>query len=283
MRKSLVISALLAGALTVTSICAFGQTGSYLNLGTIGDSQVYVGSGSNAQRVGSGVLMYVHQLNEGFSSSAQVLASCEGSWLSSMVRFVVVEALSTTSLEQKVRAKADEIPIIAIEFSDWQQSDLPFAAALKSNIKAICKGAAPEPRNVAITIASFQETAKTPSGSISLLTGSVLRKGSTMEVWLRTTHTKYETVVIGGKPWVIDGVTQTRRVATGPYEMRKVSFNCVERQVAISQYLAYDKDGSISDQASIPKEKVQFFDVVPNSNGESQLEAVCRIYGGKGS
>ncbi|WP_138515827.1 hypothetical protein [Rhodoferax bucti] len=266
----------------VLSVSAFAQQGSFVNLGTFGDTTTYLATGANASRVGGGVLTYVHQLSGGFSTSVQVLAMCDGSQLSDTVRVAYVkEGNSIAELEQRAKAQASTYPLYRTALSDWKQSEFDFAPALKFHIKNLCKSASLEPKNVAVPIGNYEEKQGEPGGVVAFLTGTAVRRDQSVEIWLRTNYYTQETLLVNGEPVLSNGVARKHRVETGAYELRRTAFNCVTRQLGSHQVIEYDKAGSVIDQTSIPREKVKLLDVVPETVGEAQLDTICTIYGGK--
>jgi hypothetical protein len=183
--------------------------------------------------------------------------------------------------ESKARATSSGAPLEPAQFVDWQDSKLFYGPALRAQVQALCKGAAPEPKNVLIPLAAYSENGKNPGGSIAVLTGTVVRKGGELDAWTRTTHFKLEPVMSGDKPWVYEGVEQKKKMPSGTWEMSRTAFDCANNKMATYQSIDYSKDGISVNQWSVPRANLQLSDVVPNSVGESQLEAICRIYGRK--
>ena len=260
---------------------SWAQQGGFIDIGKFGETKVYVGTGSNANRVGNAVLFYVHAKSNDSVISEQMLASCDTTWVNEHIRsnFLIKEVISPSEAEAAARRDSRQYPLYEVEFSEWQQSSLVYASALKAQIRTLCKGAAAEPKNVSIPVASYVEFAKAPGGSISILTGTTVRKGSVIDAWMRTTYFQRKPVMINGKPFEVEGVVRTLREATGAYELRRTAFDCLNRQMAAYQILEYTEDGVPPKQWSYPREKVQLDIVAPNSVGEVQLEAICRIYG----
>lgn len=284
MRKSLVVSALLAGVITLTvaSSVAQAQTGSFVNLGTSGSFKTYAGSGSNASRVGNGVLLFIHQISDDYSSSAQILAACNGSWLSSPARFAYVEALNVSAAERAAREQVPRYPLDPIDLKDWsQQNEVQVGAALRPHIKEICRTAAGEPKNLAIPVSSFAEKTDDLGGSIAFLSGTIVRKGAVIEAWTRTSYFNREPILVQGKPFMVGGVAQHTKKATGAYDMRRIAVHCTDRQMATYQTIDYDVNGNSSNEITVPKDRVEFLAVAPGTVGEAQLDALCRIYGSK--
>lgn len=282
MRKSLAISALLAGALTAASSVTSAQTGSFINLGTIGSFKTYAGSGSNANRIGNGVLLFVHQISGEFSTSAQVVAACNGSWLSTPFRFAYVEAPNVSAAETAAREQVPRYPIEPIDLADWsQQTEIQFGAALKRHVKEICRTAAAEPRNWAIPVSIFAEKTEDSGGSISFLSGTIVRKGAVIEAWTRTSYFTREPIMVQGKPFLIGEVAQHTKKATGAYDMKRISVHCTDRQMTTYQTIEYDIKGITLNEISVPRDRAEFSAVAPGTVGEAQLDALCRIYGGK--
>ena len=262
---------------------SWAQSGGFIDIGKFGETKVHVGTGSNANRVGNAVLFYVHEKSDDILfTSTQMLVSCDTTWIAEAVRlnyFFNIEVSSLSQVEAGARRDSQQYPLYEVEFSEWQQSSLVYASALKAQIRTLCKGAGAEPKNVSIPVASYVESAKAPGGSISILTGTTVRKGSVIDVWMRTTYFQRKPVMINGKPLEVAGVVKTVREATGTYELRRTVFDCLNRQSATYQILEYAEDGVPPKQWSYPREKIQLEIVAPNSVGEVQLEAICRIYG----
>lgn len=266
----------------IFSSVSWAQQAGFINLGKFDEYQTYVGSGKNASRVGNAVLFYVHQKGKEFVFSSQIMASCDVSWISDSIRtnFLFEEVNSPADMEAQARRDSVSLPLSDTELTNWQQSSLSYASALKKHIKTLCLGATAEPKNVAIPVTSYNESGKEPGGSIAILTGTVVRKGTVIDAWIRTTHFRRNPINIGGKPYEVNGVAQTTKEATGTHVMRRTAFDCLNRLMAVYQVVEYKEDGAVSKQWSNPRDKVEFDIVVPNSVGEGQLEAICRIYGG---
>lgn len=274
----------LVSLLLLSSDAAWAEMGAFISLGTFDKSSVFVGSGRNANRVGNAVLTYVHQVSSVLGVSGQMLVACDGTWHSDSIRFSMATDEPPTPQAYEGKARAEEAlaaPLDQTQFIDWNQSKLFYGPALRAQVQPLCRGAVPEPKNMLIPISIYDEDEKTAGGTTAVLTGTLVRKGSELDVWTRTTFFKLETTMLGGKPWVLDGVEQKHKVPVGTYEMRRTAYDCANNKMATYQSIDYSKQGAVTKQQGIPRANLQLSDVVPNSVGESQLDAICKIYGRK--
>lgn len=115
--------------------------------------------------------------------------------------------------------------------------------------------------------------------AVSLLTGTLGRKGAEIEVWVRSSKYNFEPIVINGKPFTIQSVVQTKNVATGAYRLDKTVFNCSGRRIGVFESVTYVQPGASPTTERFSRERLQLSDVVPDSIGELQLDVVCKIYG----
>lgn len=277
MRKIIVMLVLLLSNL------AWAQQGEFIDLGKIGGFKVYVASGGNANRVGNSVLTYVHHISATAGSSIQYLMACDARWLSESIRsnFVASNSVSPQGLETMAKGKSGSgIPLEFAHLYEWEQRPTDFAVALKPFMRALCGGAAPEPKDVVIPIGEYVEVGEKPSESFALLTGTAVRNGNMVDAWIRVAKFKLEPTVLNGMPWMYNGVAQTHKVATGAYEMLKTVYDCSNRLLSVYQKSEYDKDGRVTNRVNVPREPIEFWPLVPNSVGEQQVDAICKIYGG---
>ena len=226
---------ILAIILPFFGLVATAQQATFIDLGVVEGYRVAVGSGTNAQRIGNAVLTYVHRhgIDNSFALSSPVLFGCDGSWIDTL-EATGHEKLewSPKAYEAKARAASFNSVQSPIEINDWNLSSLFFAKKLRSHVNTICKSAAAEPRNVQIPLSVYPEDGNTPGGVGALLSGSLSRKGSVIDLWMRHSFFKLNVQMVDGSPWVVNGVEQKFREPTGAYEMRRSAFDCFNRRMA---------------------------------------------------
>lgn len=236
---------------------------------------------NNGVRVGKSVLArflsgYVNRM--GFVQ--QVLIACDGSWVSTVFNVAVLSDDSLSDDWERQAGKSDEaIPLDPLSFSLIGESPLVWARHASRVGPELCKTAAREPRNMQVPVAITVDATKRKGQVIAVLTGTAERQGNRVDAWTRWTEYVVEDMKSSdGKPFVIDGETQTVRKAAGPYELRRFTFDCPGRQLRSYQSVTYkDQSGTVSDSFTAAREG-QLTAAVPDSVGESLLEAACRLY-----
>jgi hypothetical protein len=270
--------------LCFTPVLSNAQEGSFINFGKDSSGRtLHVGSGTNAQRIGKAVLTFVHVVAADTTMggwSYQLLMACDGSWLTGGFNFSYVpKGLSLDYYESEARANIQNMSPEKQEFRTWADTEIQSAENLKRHVTALCKGASQEPRNFPLGVSLYSPEGAFPGGLGSILTGTMSRRGKEIDVWTRTDEYTLEPIMFDGKPWLFNGVAQTRQVFTGSYSLVRTAYQCNDRRLGRYQFLTYKKGQPTPTSVSIARERLQLDDVVPGSVGEVELEAVCKLYG----
>lgn len=153
-------------ALVMFSAGTLAQQSGFISLRTNNGPQVFVGTGANAQRIGSAVQTHFHvsQIDPPLAWSGRVLFSCNGSWISSSVQTTMHDntGRSPAEFETLFRANEEKTPLDSVVLNDWQTSQLFIASALRPHVNTICKNAATEPRNYQIPVSEYNEDGGKP-------------------------------------------------------------------------------------------------------------------------
>lgn len=270
----------LTAVLLIWPIVTLAQSSGFVGLSTAGSFKIYVGAGENAYRVGKGVLVYVHKVGEKVGMSVRVLLACDGSWISDEFAFTFHESNGAPErYERDARAEVQGPPLEDTFINDWKTSQLTYATELRNKASFVCSRAKPEPRNVLFPLSLYAPSNGFAGGAAALVTGTSVRRGPEIDVWIRTSLFKAEPIITNGAPFIVEGIVQTRRVATGGYSLGRTAFNCDSRQMGVYESVNYQEASAQPTTERILRERLKLTDVVPSSVGESQLESICRIYG----
>jgi hypothetical protein len=262
---------------------AVAQGSTFVDLGVVDGYRISVTGGSLSMRIGNGVLMRYFSWKQGdaFASSERFIASCRGQWLSSAFDGDFhdgVAGWTPTTWNSQAKSRETQIHPFAVSLDSWAQSDLGFAPALRPKVDGICRSASAEPRNFFVPVSASVADKNDMVRISAIVTGTAVRKDHIVDVWLRSTEFKLDPMMLDGKPLIVGGKEQKVRTATGNYSMSRAAYDCKNRTMGTYQIVTYLKDGSNSTD-SVPREKLRFSDVTPNSVGEAELDAVCMLYG----
>lgn len=243
-----------------------------------------VTAGRNVQRVGNGVLTRTHAVNaNGSAVSLQILLACDGSWISEVLQAGVSNqpTFDPVKMEAAAISQEDHPPLDVVHIMSTAESELLTAVTLGKNARKICKGAFSEHRGVTIPVAGYVTDGKAPGGIISIVVGTAKRNGGSIDLWLRTTSfTSKDILAPDGSP-IIDerGVHLTQKTPTGASSLTHQAMDCAKRATSTIQSIEYNTAGGVIADSGVSKQPFIFHDVIPDSVGEAELVAVCRIYG----
>jgi hypothetical protein len=232
--------------------------------------------GPESYRVGKGVLFTLHQrLSEGSDDHlvSAFIAACDGSWVSNQVKVEVIDDAGDNLRAQQLRMVTRlQSPINGpTDLFEWSDPDAPLRG-LRDRVMKLCKTSRPNPRNLLIPVAS------TEAAAYSVVSSTVLRAGSLIELWTDLSKYREEPIMFNGKPYIQDGQEVLQTVFTGGKTMRRESINCANRTSAVSTAVYYESGAKDPETVDIPKNKLQFKEQVPNSIGETMVEFVCRVF-----
>lgn len=281
--KSLVNIVVLLSTLAMSSLVR-AQAGSFLDLGNKKEVRSAVIGPPDAVRVGDGVLLRIFrfQTEPDFAYSYRLLASCRSQWLSTVFDTLVHETdkgWAPRTWQKEAKERGVELLSESIGINNWAESGFDFAPALKGRIEGICKSASSEPRNVLLPVAASDSERDGVKRVIAIVTGSAVRKESVVDVWLRTSEFVTEVRRNSrGEPMMFRGQEVTHQVANGVHAVERKVFDCKNRKMGTYHRISYKPDGSNTSQ-TIERSDLSLFDVAPETIGEAQLDAVCKLYG----
>lgn len=261
--------------------CANASAQQFVALTASDGSSVAVSSGASAKRVGKGVLIQVHlrssPTNWGWTN--QVLAACDGSWLSGTIQAAIHEpsiefpnGYPGDSMEINLAPQLEAVPLFKGE-----NVDLPYWKSLRTALPALCKSAGEVDKRQLLTVA--ETTVKLGRGNAtSLLVGTAVRKGRQIDVWERVTSFVEEPVIFNGVAMSFGDKPHMKRKATERYTLLRFTFDCERNSSAVYNMAEYDDKGSSPRITSLPKERANFAETIPGSVGETVLETVCQIF-----
>lgn len=233
--------------------------------------------GPESWRLGRGVVFTLHQkLNEDLPDYlvTAYLAACDGSWVSKPVK---VELLSDASNDlrgqqgqmlARLQRPIDGPTVI----DDWSTAPGSPMGALRDPVMKLCKTARAIPRNLLLPVASTEVVA------YSAVSSTVTRKGGLIDLWTEMSTFREEPIVVNGKPFIQDGKEVLHSVFTGAKTMRRESVNCANRTSAVSTAVIYPGGAREPETITIPKNKVEFSEPVPNSIGETMVDFLCKVF-----
>ncbi|HZW13835.1 MAG TPA: hypothetical protein VFF81_11675 [Noviherbaspirillum sp.] len=275
----------IVGALLVLGIQgAFAQSQAPIEIGTVNGIRFAVSSAGN-QRIGNAALvrLLTIQPKEPQVAFAQtILVACDGSWISSNTQFAAQFNTQTTfaELERFAKSRDEAIPLSSVRFESVADSSAVYAPLLAKRAGQICKSAGRETRNTLIPVASYTEKDDIRASSAIVL-GTSVKRGDVIDVWTRTTWYK-EVPILDANGFAMkhsDGETMTNREATGKFSLDHTAYDCRNRTNGTYEQSQYEKGNSTPVSKSMLRERLRLTSVVPGSVGESELEAVCRLYG----
>jgi hypothetical protein len=273
----------LSALLLVACAPAVAQSKQPITLGNTTEYRVSISAPTQSTRIGNAVLRRHHNFNveQKYGSSAHVLVSCDGSWISTTFRdvFHYAEAMTTLEQEEDAKAKEEALDPNAIELTSVSTSEITFAEKIARNAQQYCKSAGREPKNSFIPVSrSAEENGIVKTTSI--VTGTSAKVDGAIDIWMRTTEYKRETMLnADGKPIVLNGIAQKYNDPTGKYTMHRVAYDCRQRRMGTYELSIYEAGKVTPDSDSIPREKLRLSAVTPGTVGESQLDWVCALYG----
>jgi hypothetical protein len=280
MRKSLRWGA--SSLVAIVGLCSFGPIYAQLSvpkeIANVGGTRTVLASSASTFRVGNGVLVRILEVEENFAMAYQVLAACNGSWVSDTLQLSVhldkVRDLGT--LETASKADDSPLPLLPLEFMTVTEAPA-YSKAMLRHISELCKVAGKEPRNLVIPV-SMGKVMDGVGTSVAILSGTAERSGSRVDLWIRFTETRQELVKLpDGTTVELKGVPRTRQVPTGEYSLEKQSIDCASRTVRTYEQALY-KIGKATPEVQSVKREGPSQSAIPNSVGEDIVEAACRLY-----
>lgn len=245
---------------------------------SIGETR-YAISPASVSRVGAAVLVRVLSMSGEFGTAQQVLVACDGSWISDSIQLSVSFGDSTTfaSVDRKARDDDDPVPLGIVEFYSASSTEQLFAKPLLKHASDLCRTGGKEPRNLLIPVA--QSGATLDAGDVvALVTGTAEREGARVDIWTRFSQFKREPMLDReGNPFVFNGVTQKKKVATGAYTLQRYTFDCTRRTMRAYESAEYKIGTATPRTESVPRDG-RMSPVIPNSVGEAVLDASCKLY-----
>ena len=192
--------------------------------------------GPESYRVGKGVLFTLHQrLNEGLDDHlvSAYIAACDGSWVSNHVKIELISDAGDNLRAQQLKMLARlQSPVNGpTDLFEWSEPDAPLRG-VRDQVMRLCKTSRPVPRNLLIPVASSELEA------YSLVSSTVLRKGSMIDLWTEMSNFRKEP-------------------STAVY---------------------YESAAKDPETVDIPKNKLQFKEQVPNSIGETMVDFLCKVF-----
>ena len=252
-------------------------------MGEIFGLRLAVSNGNINQRIGNAVLVRVQSKHDGIDlwTSEALLLACDGSWISSAIHATTAyeKDFGFAAVERMGRSEEKEVPLDTVTFSGIDDSFEVTAPVLKRRATQLCRKAGPEPRNTLVPVASATNQDGT-GRSYAIVLGTITRYGPVLDVWIRRSDFTVEPLRDPkGNPITRSGTTVLQNVPTSAYSLVRSSFNCKERTYGISQSVDYANEHGASKSTSIPRVEMKLDAVIPDSVAESQLDAICRLYG----
>ncbi|MFZ6638417.1 hypothetical protein ACO0LL_01685 [Undibacterium sp. TC4M20W] len=177
---------------------------------------------------------------------------------------------------------SDGLLIDKVDLTPISASTLSVAPVLAKRSVQLCKTTGKEPRNFVIPIAESNEKGSNYT-SFGILLGTANRMGDTVDIWVRQTeYTKQVIIDQDGKPLEFNNVVQTKKVVTGKYTLAREIVDCHARKIGIYEVSEYDGVNGAPKSWSTPRNQLSLSSVIPDSVGETIVEATCAIYGPKG-
>lgn len=276
-------------AIFISSLSTEAQSTPPIEIGIIGNKHVAVSAASANQRVGDGLLIRVHLLSQPNKVGARyrlgesyvLLVACDGSWISTPIQstFQLAESgKSFSDLESYAKSFEVNIPLDMAKFEIPSDSELEFAPLIAKSASYSCRTAAREPKNFVIPV-GLSKTIGEVYSSYGIVLGTQSREKNLIDIWTRTTDYAFVDILDeDGKPYEVDGLVKKRKENNGRYIMQRGVFDCKNKSVAPYETIVYDPKNSSPESISTPRDKAIQTSIVPNSVGEAELDAICRLY-----
>lgn len=233
--------------------------------------------GPQAFRIGKSILFTLHRKVSDSGTDTYVyayIATCDGKLLSDAFHRLVVPGPSV-SLRQQQGDMLNRLkkPVdTAIRLIPSDDPDLGIPRDLLSTALRLCKDALPMPGDVLLPVAQTQER------MFSALGARGSRKGTLVDVWSEHEAYKEAPMMVGGAPFVVDGVQIMDRQYTGERTLRRELYNCSNRTRSVSALVTYENGLVVGDTLDRGSKNPEFSALLPNSAGEAVMEFVCKVY-----
>ncbi len=271
---------MLACALVALHTAASAEV--FLPIRIDGPAKAVVASGSAAMRIGKAALVSVHaQFPQGKGgASYSVLAACDGSWASTIVGSSTASAdvAFPDAYLARFNAERPTVPTDGVEFIDAREVRYPFWEGLKAQMPALCASSVAANDRVLFGVAGSAGPGANEGMTRSILPGTAERRGTKVDIWMRDSIYSNEPIMMLGKPWIVDGKAQTKRVLSGKYETSRAVFDCAARTVGISQLVENDGKSATPKTTTVLEKDLIVEPVGRGTVGEGTLDAVCRIF-----
>lgn len=272
----------LAIIATIFSGNTFAQT--IKSLGQVDDIKYYLVNDKNPTKIGKGVLIWVIQEYESFTSAERYYYSCDGKYTSSGAVGYVISTLDTNE-ERRAEIlrsfkQANNFDTSSYSIEDIESVDHKLKNKIRVNLRELCANATIEKKGTFFPFFTSLYNKDQTANIVSIISGTFVRKSEFVEGWARShriinTEMKKNNGEIyrkkDGTPYMID------ELKNDGYSMSKISVDCKKQEFAILLYSDHDKFGAQTSKSFTPS-KPSYQIPIPNTQGESIVETFCRVY-----
>lgn len=244
-----------------------GILATLIGLATLGTSWAQSTLGPTTYRVGNAVLYaMVDTSSESLFISSTFLVGCDGTWGTTHFSSYLGERKSLTLGEMQDQAwkSLSEPTVGQVQFVALDRKRDAEGKEILARVQRLCKLSPPVPRNLLIPIAGTKDEVS------SLMTGTVTRKGTTIEAWTSDAKFREEPPAAGGGP--------ARKVFTGEVTKARLIYNCTERTAGILALIAYDASGGTLENSERTLKDVIYRTVIPGSALEQRFDFLCKVF-----
>jgi hypothetical protein len=235
-----------------------------------------VTEGERNFRVGNGVAVSFLESIGNQTFAQQVLIACDGDWVGhGDIAASSVQVDRKEVVLRKLERMFDEPPMALGSFHPLRELKGERGEALrKLGLEAykLCGSASREPPRKLFPVA------RTSDGYyIAVVTGTAKKAEGSIELWIRSTHTKKVPVLDKrGKQIVLsDGTSATNSVPSGWWTMQRIAVYCMPKVLVTQEVVAYGPGDTFRSRTGAQSPE----SVIPGTAGEQILENVCKIYG----
>jgi len=207
-------------------------------------------------------------------------AHCQGGWVTDLV--AMDYGLTGTAEAAFNKAGLDQRKFFTAPLEYQPLASLPFGdgAALRRQVASRCKLQAASQQSIELPVAGTDRNVGREGHNDYLLLKTIVRKGEQVEGWMRRRPISVEEVKRpdGSILRKEDGTAWTKEVFTAHTTSArfKVTADCSRRYLAMSRFVAYDKNGDASN-SSQDDGKLQFSEPIPGTLGEAYVDVLCRL------
>ena len=236
-------------------------------LGALGTAWAQSTLGPTTYRVGNAVIYaMVDTTSESLFISSSFLVGCDGTWGTTPFGSYMGERQSLTLMEMQNKAwqGLSEPTVGQVQFVALDRKRDAEGKESLARVQRLCKSSPPVPRNLLIPIAGTKDEVS------SLMTGTVTRKGTTIEAWTSDAKFREEPPAAGGG--------SPQKVFTGEVVKARLVYNCTERTAGILSFVAYDASGSTVERGEWQPKDVIYRAVIPGSALEQRFDFLCKVF-----